>query len=115
MSQNSRLAEMDRSGSEQEAHTACAQQLSELRIELDAGNAGKNQLNQLNQEHVEQTKSLQIELVAIQGLYKNATEDIVKLKSYNDKFKHQLDESKQLVAKYREDMDIIQAQVCNNN
>lgn len=97
----------------QMVHVACKQQLTELKIELDAANACKNQLMKMNEETGEANKSVRIKLVAIQELYKNATADIVKLKSYNEKIKHQLDDSKELITKYREDMDVIHAQVCN--
>lgn len=86
-------------------------QISELKSELANVIASKVELDEINRENIEKWKNLQIELTAVQGLYRNASEDNGKLMIQNENLKQDVIQSKKLIAKYREEIDVIQTQV----
>lgn len=87
-------------------------QIKQLQQSVDEANAMKRQFQRLSEEHRAKGEDLQIELIAIRGLYKNATDDIAQLQSQGDTHKQDMQQCKQLIAKYRDDLNVIQAQVC---
>lgn len=86
-------------------------QILELKSELANVIASKVELDEINRENIEKWKNLQIELTAVQGLYRNASEDNGKLMIQNENLKQDVIQSKKLIAKYREEIDVIQTQV----
>lgn len=86
-------------------------QILELKSELANVIASKVELDEINRENIEKWKSLQIELTAVQGLYRNASEENGKVMIQNENLKQDIIQSKKLIAKYREEIDVIQTQV----
>lgn len=84
-------------------------QIKQLQQSVDEANAMKRQFQRLSEEHRAKGEDLQIELIAIRGLYQNATEQLL---SQGDTHKQDMQQCKQLIAKYRDDLNVIQAQVC---
>lgn len=79
-------------------------QIQSLKLELANTIATNVELGEAHQE-------LEVKLVAIQELFKNATAEIANLKKKNDCLQRDLDETKALASEYRENGKIIQTQV----
>lgn len=121
MAELQKLAELSRKSflqSEQNRNVAdkseterLARQVNELKTEMANVIASKVECEEIHQENVEKCAQLQVELVAIQTLYKNANEDAITLRTKNEDLKKDLKQSKDLIAKYRDEIGAIQAQV----
>lgn len=88
-----------------------SKQLKDLRLEVDQANTTIEQITTLNDESKKKNDKLEAELNVLQELCKDATNDNCELKKQNELLKQSLEKSQHLVGKYREDMDIVQAQV----
>lgn len=84
-------------------------EIRELKLQLAGAIANNVELDEIRKENEERLK---VELTASQSLYKNATEEIAKLKMQTETAKEDLNRAKHLVEKYREELDIVGAQVC---
>lgn len=87
------------------------QQIKCLKLELAGKIALTVELDETNHEKDAKCEQLQIELLAIQKLYKNSSEEIASLKSQNECLQRSLEQSRTLAVKYQENANVIQAQV----
>lgn len=88
-----------------------ATQVSDLRLEVDQANATIKRITILNEENMKKHDKLEVELADVQELCKDTIKNNCDLKMQNELLKQSLEKSKQLIGKYRDDINIVQAQV----
>lgn len=88
-------------------------QIQNLKLELANTIAMNVESDEANRESAKRCEKLSFELDAIQKLYRNATAEIVSLKSKNECLQRDLDQARALADEFRETTNIIQAQVIN--
>lgn len=86
-------------------------QVRNLKLELASKIALNVETDEAYRENVKKCERLEVELVAIQGLYKNASAEIASLKAQNDCLRHDLEKTKSLAVDYQENTNVIQTQV----
>lgn len=87
-------------------------QLQSLRLELANTIALNVETDEAYQESVQKYEKQSIEVFAVQELYKNASSEIASLKLENERLQRSLKQSDALITEYRENINVIQAQVC---
>lgn len=86
-------------------------QVQSLKLELANTIALNVDTDEAYRENVKKGEKLQVELVAIQELYKNASAEIASLRAQNDHLRRDLEKTNSLVAEYRENANLTQTQV----
>lgn len=117
MDELQQLAELSRRQQEQTQLKKCETDRSEvevreLKMQLAKAIAKNVELDEIQKESSEKLERLQIDWVANQTLYKNAVEEIQKLKMQNEGLKQELNQTKAELEKCRVEMDVVQQQVC---
>lgn len=106
------LAELSRKkNSQDELRDQWEQQIRSLKLELASKIAVNVEMDEANHEKEKTIGKLRIEIIAIQGLYKNASDEIVMLKAQNECLQRSFEESKELASENHEKINLIQAQV----
>lgn len=104
--------ELERLNADKWQKEQCEEQIKCLKLELASKIALNVELDEMHREKDKKCEQLKIELVAIQKLYKNASEEIAFLKSQNECLQRNLEQARVLANKYNEKTNVIQAQVC---
>lgn len=86
-------------------------QVNALKSELANTIALNVESDEAFRENVQKCDKLQVELVVIQELYKNASIEIATLKAQNECLRRDLEKTKTLVGEWRENANVIQTQV----
>lgn len=104
--------ELERLNADKWQKKQCEEQIKCLKLELASKIALNVELDEMHREKDNKCEQLKIELIAIQKLYKNASEEMAFLKSQNECLQRNLEQSRALANKYNEKTNVIQAQVC---
>lgn len=86
-------------------------QLQNLKLELANAIAMKVDTDEAHRESIKQYDRQNVELLAIQELYKNATAEIATLKAQNDGLRREIEQTKNEMAEHQEQINVLQAQV----
>lgn len=86
-------------------------QMQNLKLELANSIAMKIDTDEAHRESIKRFDRQNVELLAIQELYKNATVEIAALKAQNEGTRRELEQTKTMVADYHDQINVIQAQV----
>lgn len=86
-------------------------QMQNLKLELANAIAVKVDTDEAYCENIKKYDRQNVELLAIQELYKNATAEIASLKAQNDGLRRELEHTENAMAECREQTNVIQAQV----
>lgn len=86
-------------------------QMQNLKLELANSIAMKIDTDEAHRESIKRFDRQNVELLAIQELYKNATVEIAALKAQNEGTRRELEQTKTMVVDYHDQINVIQAQV----
>lgn len=86
-------------------------QMQNLKLELANAIAMKVDTDEAHRESIKQYDQQNVEVLAIQELYKNATAEIASLKAQNEGLRRELEQMKTVTADCRDQINVIQAQV----
>lgn len=85
--------------------------MQNLKLELANAIAMKVDTDEAHRESIKQYDRQNVELLAIQELYKNATAEIASLKAQNDGLRREIEQTKNVIADDHDQINVLQAQV----
>lgn len=91
--------------------------MQNLKLELANAIAMKVDTDEAHRESIKQCDRQNVEVLAIQELYKNATAEIASLKAQNDGLRREIEQTKNVITDQHDQINVLRAQVscCPNS